>query len=66
MRLLPQFGLTLAERQQLRADGRDEPLWNNMIQWARRKLKDAGYLLVTKRGVWQLSPAGVAFAASKC
>ena len=46
-------------RDQVHQDGRDEPFWNNMVQWARRKLKSNGYLKKSARGIWQLSELGV-------
>lgn len=64
--LAEHFRLTPSERAQLRGDGRDEALWNNMVQWARRKLNDNGYLSPAPRGVWRLSQAGIAAAERKC
>lgn len=58
------FGLSELERKQPRED-RDEPLWNNMVQWARRKLNDNGYLAASRHGRWKLSDAGIA-AAKRC
>jgi 5-methylcytosine-specific restriction protein A len=55
------FRLSPLERKQLRSD-RNEPLWNNMIQWARRKLNENGYLALAGHGVWRLSDSGVAAA----
>lgn len=61
--LAEHFGLSSEERSQTRdaalGDGRDEPFWNNMIQWARRKLNEKGYLSTAARGYWRLSPVGV-------
>jgi len=62
--LADHFGLSAAERAKPRGDGRDEPLWNNMVQWARRKLKDRGYLARSAHGTWRLSDAGI-LAAQK-
>jgi 5-methylcytosine-specific restriction protein A len=60
------FGLSEVERTQSRAaalnDGRDEPFWNNMIQWARRKLNEKGYLAEAPRGYWRLSDLGISKA----
>ncbi|WP_454175056.1 winged helix-turn-helix domain-containing protein [Gordonia sputi] len=53
------FGLSVAERSEMRTDGRREPRWNNMVQWARRKLNDQGYLERAGHGVWKLSSAGM-------
>ena len=33
--------------------------WHNKVQWARRKLKDYGYLKQSPRGVWRLSEGGI-------
>lgn len=56
------FGLDALERTQTRADvlgdGRDEPFWNNMVQWARRKLNTRGYLAEASHGYWRLSELG--------
>jgi 5-methylcytosine-specific restriction protein A len=64
------FFLTSAERIQTRDDvhhdGRAEPLWNNMVQWARRKLKDKGYLASSPHGTWRLSEEGVLAARRIC
>lgn len=64
--LADHFGLSPVERSQPRPDGRDEPLWNNMVQWARRKLKDKGYLESSPHGTWKLSDAGVFAAQRAC
>jgi len=64
--LADHFRLSTSERLQLRGDGRDEALWNNMVQWARRKLKDNGYLESAPRGVWRLSAAGIKAAERLC
>lgn len=57
------FGLSKTERTQSReaalGDGRNEPFWNNMIQWARRKLNEKGYLAEAARGYWRLSELGI-------
>lgn len=57
------FGISQLEQTQSRnsvlGDGREEPFWNNMVQWARRKLKERGYLAPTPRGIWQLSDLGI-------
>jgi 5-methylcytosine-specific restriction protein A len=46
-------------RDDVLGDGRDEPFWNNMVQWAKRKLKERGYLDPASRGIWRLSQVGV-------
>ena len=44
-------------------NGRAEPVWNNMVQWARQDLVDGGYLDAhTPRSVWRLTPKGVSHA----
>jgi len=53
-------------RDETHSDGRDEPLWNNMVQWARRKLKDKGYLAPSPRGTWRLSEEGILAARRVC
>lgn len=64
--LAAHFNLSEEEEHRPRSDmlndGRDEPFWNNMVQWARRKLKERGYLTDSSRGYWQLSDLGVARA----
>lgn len=64
------FGLSREERTRTRDeihhDGRDEPEWNNMVQWARRKLKDQGYLASSPHGKWRLSEKGILAAHKKC
>ena len=57
------FGLSQLEQSQTRnsvlGDGRDESYWNNMVQWARKKLNDRGYLAAAPRGYWRLSELGI-------
>ncbi len=55
------FGLSEYERSRPR-DDRDEPLWNNMVQWARRKINEQGHLAVSRRGRWKLSDSGITVA----
>lgn len=61
------FSLSELERTQPRSvvlgDGRDEPFWNNMVQWARRKLNSRGYLADAPHGYWRLSELGIGRAA---
>lgn len=65
--LADHFGLTDAERGVPRPGEPGEPQWNNMVRWARRKLKDAGYLDPgSPRGVWRLSSSGIARAKRRC
>ena len=60
--LADHFGLSDFERTQTRdellSDGRDEPVWNNRVQWGRRKLNEYGYLAESRRGYWKLSERG--------
>lgn len=61
------FGLMEDERWAHRTGDDKEPQWNNMVRWARRKLKDAGYLdSDSPHGVWRLSAAGIARAKRRC
>jgi 5-methylcytosine-specific restriction protein A len=53
-------------RDEVRHDGRREPLWNNMVQWARRKLKNKGYLASSPHGTWRLSEEGILAAKRVC
>lgn len=53
------FGLSESERHELLYDDTGRQKWSNMVQWARRKLKDRGYLDLTAHGVWRLSDAGL-------
>ena len=58
--LAEQFDLTREQRRIERHDN-STPLWNNRVQWARKSLKDKGYL-AKKLGVWELTPAGLSHA----
>ena len=51
------FGLTREQRNRLRAD-REESAWNKRVQWARRKLVEAGLMFSGPRGVWRLTESG--------
>ena len=64
--LADHFNLSPADRALLRHDGRNEALWHNMVQWARRKLNDRGYLAPSAHGVWRLSDSGIAAAKHQC
>ncbi|MCS6520791.1 hypothetical protein [Burkholderia thailandensis] len=50
------FGLHEVEITQSRhdvlGDRRVEPFWNNMVQWARRKLNENGYITYAPRDDW--------------
>ncbi|MBU2549134.1 MAG: winged helix-turn-helix domain-containing protein [Proteobacteria bacterium] len=54
------FQLSKEERERdIEVGGKVEPKWNNMVRWARRKLKDNGYLVSpSKHGVWEISDEG--------
>lgn len=58
------FELTQAQRAATRDDasgrdeGRTEPHWHNLVQWARRGLRSKRYLDRARHGVWMLSPKG--------
>lgn len=45
-------------------DGRTS-LWINRIQWARQNLADAGLIDKSKRGVWELTTAGLKLAQKR-
>jgi len=62
--LADQFGLTSVQRTMQRKDNAT-PLWNNRVQWARKSLKDKGYLSQELR-VWKLSDRGAEIAKTKC
>ena len=53
------FELSREERVTPRGEDRSEPHWNNMVQFARRKLKDRGCLVSAKHGLWRLTEYGV-------
>lgn len=44
----------------MESDGRNA--WENMIQWARKKLVDRGLIDNSVRGVWTLTQAGIQYA----
>lgn len=46
-------------RDVVHGDGRVDPFWNNMVQWARRRLSENGYLAESARGYWRLSETGI-------
>ena len=51
------FSLTGEQRTRLRS-GREEALWNKRVQWARRKLVEAGFMYREPRGLWRLTESG--------
>ena len=53
------FCLTDSQRHEVLDDSSGRSKWNNMVQWARRKLKERGFLAPTERSVWKLSDAGL-------
>lgn len=61
------FNLSEQERTKGRLfkDGRYEPKWNNMVQWARRQLKKKKYLDASApRATWKLTSKGISVAKS--
>ncbi len=58
-RVAKALGLTDADKQELLAAG--QPVYKNRNGWAQDRLKRAGLSISSSRGVWQLTPAGVAF-----
>ncbi len=65
--LADKFNLDEIARKRIRAehynDGKAEPVWNNMVQFARRALVDEGCLEKhAPHGIWRLTPKGVAEA----
>ncbi len=56
--LAEQFGLSNEQQKRPREDT-DEPLWNNKIQWARRKLVDDKLMNPAPRGKWSLTELGM-------
>jgi restriction endonuclease Mrr len=56
------FGLNASERNEVLNDGTGRSRWNNMVQWARRKLNDRDYLADSPHGIWKLSDTGVVAA----
>lgn len=59
--LADEFQLTGQQRKTQRPDN-STPIWNNHVQWARKSLKDKGYLSA-RLGIWELSDAGMTEAA---
>lgn len=57
------FGMSPAQRGEALSDGTGRSRWNNMVQWARRKLNDRGYLADSPRGSWRLSESGISAAS---
>lgn len=57
------LGLTAADRAELLPSG-GQAVYKNRAGWAHDRLKRSGYSSSPKRGVWQLTPAGAAFAAN--
>jgi 5-methylcytosine-specific restriction protein A len=56
--LANRFGLSDEQRKRPRNDTY-EPLWNNMVQWARRKLVDDELMNSAPRGKWSLTDFGM-------
>ena len=60
--LLKADGLTDEEMSILLPDDSNRPQWNNMVQWARKKLVDYKYLHNAKEsglGIWKLTQDGI-------
>ena len=55
--LADHFKLTSEQRVRLRHD-KDEPVWNNRVQWARRKLVEQGLMHRQPHGIWRLNDDG--------
>ncbi len=55
------LGLPPADRAEVLPSG-GQAVYKNRAGWAHDRLKRAGYSSSPKRGVWQLTPAGIAFA----
>lgn len=51
--LADEFGLTTEQRSRLMRDGRVH--WENRVQWARRKLVEAGVMARKPYGIWNLA-----------
>lgn len=56
------LGLTDADRQETLPSG-VQAIYKNRAGWAHDRLKRAGLSRSTRRGFWQLTPEGIAFAA---
>ncbi len=64
--LADQFRLSRAEREQEFLDeGKPRLRWENMVRWARRKLKDKGYLETPRHGLWRVTDRGRAAAQQR-
>lgn len=57
------LGITQAERQEL-LPSRAQAIYKNRAGWAYDRLKRAGMAASIRRGFWQLTPEGVAYAAA--
>jgi restriction endonuclease Mrr len=55
--LADRFKLT-TEQMKVRRTDRDEPLWNNRVQWARNRLVQHGLMKKGPRGLWSLTDLG--------
>ena len=56
------LGLGDEDRQILLASGA-QPMYKNRAGWAHDRLKRAGFSSSPRRGIWQITPAGIRFAA---
>ncbi len=57
------LGLSGADRQELLPSG-TMPVYKNRCGWAHDRLKRAGLSRSVRRGLWQLTPQGIEFAAT--
>ena len=63
------FGLSRAKRIALRPDGREGTHWQTLVQWARQRNINRGFMINPKkvpsrRGFWKLSYTGIQQAQS--
>jgi restriction endonuclease Mrr len=60
------FNLTQEEpEEQFMDDGKSRYRWENMVRWAKRKLKDGGLVDSPRHGVWEVTSQGQGFAKGK-
>ena len=57
------LGISQAERQEL-LPSRAQAVYKNRAGWAYDRLKRAGFAASVRRGFWQLTPEGIAYAAN--
>jgi hypothetical protein len=54
--------LSLSRADYYESDLSSSSAWENLVQWARRRLKSEGYLAPAPRGWWRLSETGKLYA----